>query len=695
MKNKRSFIKCIERGIGFIVTMAFIMCSISGCVQNNGENTSESVTTGQIQNTAEAADTEESDVNNLLEQIAGSYYDERTNVKDIYGEIKAALGDAKIFGLNTVSNMKLVISLYGEDGLYITIYDIESGDISEKINIGGLDAMYYIYKDSHIVCTSYIDNKPKLIAYDMELNIVSEHEFPRCSDEELQDQKDGGMYVTEGSYFYNPETDVLFYVSGYGDVYGYSFADGSYTNYYKTENIDWGGADFIREACTDETLVYNIYGDNGSSTKIIDIASKEVESVWGECYYSSDYKDSSRNSLTCYGQDYKIYSDVVNVSLDYTIEYESAEMAWENETVLTFLENEKRLDDDTIESFSYAYNAYDMKTGALYSSLNLGSFDYMEYTESFNSHYKQGGIDVCGDLAVIRITDDMGELCNVLVWDYKQGILEDTSEYADELIKVNHEYDDMSNTDIENMLEEKYQIEIYYGEDVDDTQINDVYMTALYDDKYLHGVLINLAETLKLFPENLLGQLRYYGSEEKLRIYLCKKVEIEGNGIEEIGVHTVDGDASAVMLATENKFRLYSDIVDENKLRTTIVHEIFHGIMEYLEFDYDMWYAENPEGFMYYEILEDYNIQEDSQRYTACDENGEIYFAIDYSKVNVCEEVATLYEYSLFDDLDNTAEKMLESEHITNKVKMFNSWIRDYYDTTGWPEKTVWEELVE
>lgn len=697
MKKRKVFIEKMKRCIGLAITGMLFICSLSGCVPDKGENPSESVTTEQIQNMEDTA-AEENNVNNLLEDMPGSYYGGRTNVKDIYGEIENVLGDAKIFGINAVSDMKLVISLYGDDGLYISIYDIVSGTMSEKVYIAGLDAMYYIYKNRYIVCTSYAEKNSKLAAYDMEFNIVSEHEFPPCSDEELQDRKEGGIYITDGSYFYNPETDVLFYSSGYGDIYGYSFVDGSYTNYFKTGNMEWGGTDFVKEECTDKTLVFNTYGDSdsyNSHTQIMDIASQEVESVIVDCYYSSDKNDSSRNALICFGQDYKIYSDAANVSFDYTIEYEAAEMSWENDTVLTFLGSEKMTEDDFIESFSYAYHAYDMKTGELYASLNLGSFDFTEYTESYNSHYRQGGMDVCGDVAVIQIMDSMGELCNVLVWDYKQGILEDTSEYADKLIKINHEYDDMSNEGIENMLEKKYQIEIYYGEDTDGVQINDVLMTALYDEKYMHGVLVNLAETLKLFPENLLAQLSYYGSGQKPRIYLCKNVNIEGNGIDEIGVHTVADDASVIAVAIENKYQLYSDIVENNNLKTTIVHEIFHGIMEYLEFDYDMWFAENPDAFDYYGVYEDFDIQEDSQRYTADDENGEIYFVNTYSKVNVLEEVAVLYEYSLFNSNNNTAEKILESEHITNKIKMFNSWIRNYYDTTGWPEKTVWEELVE
>ncbi len=694
MKNKKTLSEWVKSWIGLTVAGALLLCSLSGCSQNKEEKTSESVTTGQVQNQSETV-TEEPETEKLLENVAGSYYGDRTDVKDIYGELEPALGDSRIMEINTVSDMKLVLALTGKEDLYIAIYDMVSGELSEKLSVGGPDTMYYLYKDKYIVCMDYAESESMLAVYDMELNIIIQHAFPPCSDEELENQTDGGLYTTDSSWFYNPETDMLFYSSGYGDIYGYSFADGSYTNYDKTENAEWGGVDFVKESCTDKTLVYSVYGDYGDHTKIMDIASKKIEDVYGEVRYSIDKNDDSRNALICYGQDYKIHSNTVNAAFDYTIEYETAEMDWKNDTVFTYLKSEEMTENEIPESFSCAYRAYDMNTGALYASLNLGSFDAMEYIESINSHYRQGGLDVCGDVAVIRIMNGLGEICNVLVWDYQQGILEDTTEYADKLISINHEYEDMSNSEIKSMLEEKYQIEIYYGEDTDNLQINDIYMTALYDENYMHGVFVNLAEALELFPDNLFSQFHYDGTEQKLRIYLCKEVNIQDNGIEEVGVHTVSDDASVVAVNVQNSFKLYHDNVLENNLKTTIVHELFHAITEYLEIDFDMWFAENPEDFDYYQDAAGYDEHEDSLKYTALDENEEIYFVNSYSKVNIYEEIAVLYEYSLFNDTNHTAEKILESEHITNKIKMFNSWIRDSYDTTGWPQKTVWEELVE
>lgn len=512
MKNRKQLSEWVKSRIGLTIAGVLLMCSLFGCNQNKEEKTSESVTTGQVQNQSETT-TEEPQAENLLENVAGSYYEDRADVKDIYGELERTLGDSRIMEINTVPDMKLVLALTEKEDLYIAIYDMVSGELSEKVSVGGTDAMYYLYKDRYIVSIDYAESESTLAVYDMELNMIIQHAFPSCSDEELESQKEGGLYTTDGSCFYNPETDMLFYSSGYGDIYGYSFADGSYTNYDKTENAEWGGVDFVKESCTDKTLVCSTYGDDGGYTKIMDIASKKIENVYGEVRYSIDKNDASRNALICYGQDYKIHSNTVKAAFDYTIEYETAEMEWKNDTVFTYLKSEEMTENEMPESFSCAYHAYDMNTGALYASLNLGSFDVMEYTESINSHYRQGGLDVCGDVAVIRLMDGLGKICNVLVWDYKQGNLEDTTEYTDKLISINHEYEDMSNSEIKSMLEEKYQIEIYYGKDTDNIQINDIYMTALYDENYMHGVFVNLAEALELFPENLLSQLHYDGTE--------------------------------------------------------------------------------------------------------------------------------------------------------------------------------------
>ena len=140
------------------------------------------------------------------------------------------------------------------------------------------------------------------------------------------------------------------------------------------------------------------------------------------------------------------------------------------------------------------------------------------------------------------------------------------------------------------------------------------------------------------------------------------------------------------------------DVNSFEDLENTIYHEIFHAIegdMNYSEaafFDYEVWDGLNPEGFAY-----DYSYRDNRDNYnfgyTVADTEHEAYFVDVYSKSFPGEDRARIVEYAMLDAAD-VRRKNIEGSRLQAKLKYICEQIRKGFDTTGWPEKTFWEQAL-
>lgn len=700
MTNKSIFGSCKRITLLFIM-LCCVMLAIAGCnkADNNSEggNDTRSDTAASTEESTDITSevvTEEEPVNNLTD-IPGEFYEGRTDVKDIRNNIEELLNISGYTTIIPFSNMKLLVVNEDYNLIRLNVYDIETGEHSDtlEIKVSEYASNYYVYDSKYIVYTDISGDAPRIVVCDDSLKEIRERAVPSCSEEELANKKEYGTYDVLSGYYYNYDSDILLYTSGYGDVTGYSYENESYINYYSATNDEWGNANFITNSSNSKEVVVFLYGDKDESKFMIDMTTNEVEQLPNvNIYCSGEGIGSERNARIFDSNICAISSDYINATPDYTIEYESAEIDWKNNKLFTYVENNKIVDGNS--TVSYTYNAYDFETGEITACLWLNNLNRNDYISTYNSKDRIGGINACGEVAVIVLIDFDGYIKNVLLWDFNQEIVDKPIYDDEELCLVNHEYDELSCEDIKSMLEEKYDIEILYGEETDNVRVNDIDMTALYDEVLLKGALINLKETLELFPDNLFSQLKYIGAENKCRFYLCKSLNIVDNGIDEIGAHCVCEGASVIVLDADIYTCLYKNTIEDNNLRTTIVHELIHAITEYTDINYEEWFLTSPEDFEYYGDYAGYEEHDDSARYTVFDPDGEIYFVNAYSKVSMLEELAVLYEYSLFPSFSFEQETLLSSPHIQSKLKLFNSWIRSSYDTTNWPATTFWEETV-
>lgn len=233
-------------------------------------------------------------------------------------------------------------------------------------------------------------------------------------------------------------------------------------------------------------------------------------------------------------------------------------------------------------------------------------------------------------------------------------------------------------------------VEIHFGEDINSCP-RDIYDYQVTNHVIRIEKMLDLLEkALAKYPEGMLEQLGQNGNTGgKLHIYLSGGITpVDETGIDSIGIQN-DLDGILFLVLDVNSFE---------DLENTIYHEIFHAIeggMNYSEmafFDYEVWDSFNPEGFVY-----DYDYQENNANYnfdyTADDTEHEVYFIDVYSKSFPGEDRARIMEYAMLDETD-ARRKKVESPRLQAKLKYICEQIRKSYDTTGWPEKTVWEQAL-
>ena len=136
------------------------------------------------------------------------------------------------------------------------------------------------------------------------------------------------------------------------------------------------------------------------------------------------------------------------------------------------------------------------------------------------------------------------------------------------------------------------------------------------------------------------------------------------------------------------------DVNEGDALRNYLHHELFHLLDNKLEFDSmlregaiyseDAWMKLNPEGFEYADstfVLPDelYN------------EEYDLWFIDMYSRTFAREDRARIMEYAMLGDFN----MFISAPYRQAKLEYLNQCIRDAFDTTGWPEVTVWEETLE
>ena len=195
-------------------------------------------------------------------------------------------------------------------------------------------------------------------------------------------------------------------------------------------------------------------------------------------------------------------------------------------------------------------------------------------------------------------------------------------------------------------------------------------------------------EVFSMYPENIFSQLRFDG-KKTLGIYLCA-------GFTKKSSYGID---NAVALAGTDSYErfLALDVSYWGDLRMNIIHELSHLLdtkIDYTgestgEFNFvEVWNENNPKDFYY---MNDYNKSSPFAKFTYYDGNREdCYFIDTYSLSKATEDRARLFENLMRYE----GKDFFASEHMRTKLHTYFDYIRKCYDTSDWPEETIWEKKL-
>ncbi len=232
---------------------------------------------------------------------------------------------------------------------------------------------------------------------------------------------------------------------------------------------------------------------------------------------------------------------------------------------------------------------------------------------------------------------------------------------------------------------EKYGVVIVVGDEVRNIS-NCIYEYKVCKDMLQVEHTLNvLDKVLPKYPPGMLAQLEDHDAPDfpisKLHIYCTDVFIVLDEGF---------GGASGLQMVIDGHNYVVADICDPYVLETIFYHEIQHAletpVIERGGFDKAEipWNDLNPEGFSYYDNNE-------NPSYTADAEEGEVYFVDVYSKSSMVEDTAQIMANAMLNENDSRRE-VLSHEHLQRKLQWICKLYRENYDTTGWPEQTVWEK---
>lgn len=266
------------------------------------------------------------------------------------------------------------------------------------------------------------------------------------------------------------------------------------------------------------------------------------------------------------------------------------------------------------------------------------------------------------------------ETSRLLFWDISQS-----AEGKDLVMEAVPE-DDAVQAELEaraEELEQKYGLIILVGDECS-TQFNAFSASQITDRDRVLAALDVLDEAMAVYPAGFIQQL-CQGDAKSIQIHLVTDLVPEGFGR--------TGSYAAFVQPNYDSYIMGVDIALTDY--DTYYHEMSHIIDSYLEWDYYnrdctvyapyKWEELNPDWFTGYSY--DYSVE-----FQLKDMSG---FIDGYSTISPTEDRARILEYAMLP----FSRWMFEDHPVLRaKLDFYCRSIRDAFDTTGWPEVTLWEQ---
>lgn len=231
-------------------------------------------------------------------------------------------------------------------------------------------------------------------------------------------------------------------------------------------------------------------------------------------------------------------------------------------------------------------------------------------------------------------------------------------------------------------LSEQYRLSIYIEEQCP-TTFTEFSTKEISDYETVLDGLSMLRLALSCYPDDFFEQL-YYGTIDSIEIYLTGTLK---------PTNSFDNSDSYAAFVETNSHK-HMVVVDITLAQlNTYFHEFSHIIDQKLQYESNQrkdcvfsetgWLSLSPNGFSYLYTYSD--LPKDF-----LGEGFENYFIDAYSQINPTEDRARIMEYAM----NQNIQAFKNAEGLQNKLLYYSTCIRNYFDTTDWPETTLWEQVL-
>ena len=564
-----------------------------------------------------------------------------------------------------------------DDTVYICeLKDLLSGET--RTTTFSFEQAFYPYSYIEVINDNTFavadSNGREFILYNTDLEVKGKLALPLTFEDEYYE------------YFFNPDTEDFYYISTHSDtLYKKSLANPTEQQVMTADELK-GLYSF--KMLTDKIITaytYDYINDIGS-TYFINVDTKEIGSVpyEDEDYYVSDdgteviVNYRNRNFIELYGIN-KCPFPVLNPKYKPTKNYKPKAAFTPGESTDSWNVSNFDWTHRLIIIPSYftqgpttnvTHTGYKIDDGSIFSTIN--------YRYDTEYYFDRSLLCASEGLLLIRSASDTPTF---IAWDYTTG-----KDDTDSSLYIRTNYIPPEIDAKRKALEEKYNIFFYLGPEIGNV-VSDYIVAVSYDYSAMSNALDTIDETLATYPDGFFDQIKI-DSIKTLGIYLC-------DGFTKNGPNSID---TAIAVATSYGYERLL-ILDINyfgdELAENLIHEISHWIDKRLNYklgeeEYDeLWCKLNPSSFNYCFSYVDcrYN-----WRYIfSSDTLDDSYFVDSYSQTYPTEDRARLFEYLMY---PSYYEDYYASEHIREKMGRYCELIRENFDTTGWPEQTIWERKL-
>ena len=231
-----------------------------------------------------------------------------------------------------------------------------------------------------------------------------------------------------------------------------------------------------------------------------------------------------------------------------------------------------------------------------------------------------------------------------------------------------------------DQLEKEFGVEIFMGEECR-TEFEDFQGSISTNYEEIELELDSLETALRQYPDGFLRQLRA-DFEKGIEIHFLEELVVEEGD-------RAGGSFAAFAYHSWDRAYVVLDILQANEY--TYFHEFSHIIDKYLErnaetrtdalYSEAAWASLNPDYFTYADSYEGYE-----------DRGFDAHWFIDaYATTNPTEDRARVMEFAMTPYMEHRFE---EGSGLYRKLEFYSRCIRDAFDTTGWPEVTLWEQYL-